>query len=100
MPDHVHLILSIPRSNDGLLLRRIMKGIKGTSAREINALFGWRGNVWQDESFDRVVRSDERERALDYVWRNPVAAGLVSEPEEYPWVWRARQECLAHTVMG
>jgi len=99
MPDHVHLILTIPRSNDGLLLRRIMKGIKGTSAREINALFRWRGNIWQDESFDRVVRSDERERVFDYVWRNPVAAGLVTEPEAYPWSWRARQECLAHTVM-
>lgn len=49
MPDHVHMILT---PNAGCELDRIMKGIKGLSARKINTLRGTSGSVWQDESFD------------------------------------------------
>jgi hypothetical protein len=48
---------------------------------------------WQEESYDRVVR-DEREfgRIAEYIDMNPVAAGLVSEPEDRRWssAWQAR----------
>ncbi len=39
----------------------ILKDIKGCSARSINRLSGETGTlVWQDESFDHVLRSEER----------------------------------------
>jgi REP-associated tyrosine transposase len=62
--------------------------IKGTSARDINKLLGAAGPVWQDESFDHVLRSEEslREKA-DYIRMNPVRKGLVQTPEEYRWLW-------------
>ncbi|MFW6189717.1 MAG: hypothetical protein ACOC7T_04710 [Planctomycetota bacterium] len=25
---------------------------------------------------------------VEYICRNPVRAGLVDSPEEYPWLWR------------
>jgi len=41
---------------------------------------------WQDESYDRLVRNDtEFERIVHYIERNPVTAGLVGIPEEFPW---------------
>jgi hypothetical protein len=42
----------------------------------------------QDESFDRIMRRDDDfEAKLEYVRQNPVRKGLVSVPEDYPWLW-------------
>lgn len=82
MPDHLHLLLR-PRS--GYSLSRIMKGIKGTLGRKLNKLRGTNGSVWQDESFDRMVRDQaELEEKLNYVFLNPVKAGLTDDPDAYP----------------
>jgi len=61
-----------------------MKGIKGVTARELNRRQGRKGSVWQDESFDRIVR-DEAEflEKLNYMFLNPVKAGLTDDPETY-----------------
>jgi hypothetical protein len=46
-------------------------------------------HAWQDESFDRIVRREENLREkCDYIAMNPVRKGLVSIPDEYPWLWR------------
>ena len=62
MPDHVHVVLQPRERKPGVWfdLAEIMKGLKGASARRINQLLGTRGTVWQDESFDRIIR-DENE---------------------------------------
>jgi len=91
MPDHAHLIITpFPDGKgDCLPLNRIMKGIKGGSAREINRLSGTRGAIWQAESFDHLLRNCESiEEKVEYVCRNPVRKGLAAQPEEYPWLWR------------
>jgi putative transposase len=85
MPDHVHLVI---RPEDGFTLSRIMKGIKGVSARYINQHRGSSGTVWQDESWDRIIR-DEGEffGVLEYLVENPRKGGLCREPEEYEWLF-------------
>ena len=82
MPNHVHVLLE-PRID----AVRALKGIKGTASRECNLVLGrTRQPFWQDESFDRWVRNEaEFERIRAYIERNPVAAGLVSRPED--WLW-------------
>jgi hypothetical protein len=78
------------RDGDGwtFALPEILRAIKGCSARSINALTGQRGPVWQDESFDHVLRGNESfEETVDYIRQNPVRRGLVSTPEDYPWLW-------------
>jgi hypothetical protein len=46
------------------------------------------GTVWQDESFDHVLRhSDSLEQKIQYVRENPVRKGLVSKSEDYKWLW-------------
>jgi REP element-mobilizing transposase RayT len=61
MPEHVHLLLTPLRDANGEMfyLADILKGIKGASARNVNQLLQTSGPLWQEESFDHVVRSDE-----------------------------------------
>ena len=89
MPDHVHLVI---RPERGITLSRVMKGLKGVSARSINQHRGHTGTIWQDESWDRSIR-DEREflSVLQYLAENPVRAGLCREPEEYEWLFIDRE---------
>jgi hypothetical protein len=64
-----------------------LQHLKGTTARRANEILRLTGRpFWQEESYDRWVR-DEREfqRIRAYVEENPVRAGLVAGPEEYPW---------------
>jgi REP element-mobilizing transposase RayT len=86
MPDHVHLLLYPLRIQVGHWydLSVIMKGIKGVSARRINQLLGTTGSVWQEESYDRIVRDEqELQEKVEYMYNNPVKAGLVQNPEDY-----------------
>lgn len=82
MPNHVHILVT-PRAP----VCQVMQSLKRFTAREANKILGLTGQpFWQDESYDRVVR-DEREfaRITRYIERNPVTAGLVAEPEQFPW---------------
>ena len=90
MPDHVHLLITPLRDGSGwpYALPAILKLIKGASARSINKLLGTFGPVWQEESFDHVLRSEESfTQKLEYIRQNPVRSGLVQIPEEYRWLW-------------
>ncbi len=83
MPDHVHLLI---RPKDGLGLSRITKGIKGASARLINEHRKTVGRIWQDESFDRIVRdAAEFDEKLVYMYNNPVKRALVANADDYEW---------------
>jgi hypothetical protein len=65
-----------------------MQGIKGASAHKINRLLNRSGQVWQRESFDRVLRREESVHAkVEYMVQNPVRAGLVKTAAEYVWLW-------------
>jgi putative transposase len=90
MPDHIHLILKpvSSKSNAEFSLSKILQGIKGFSAREINKFRGTKGALWQDESFDRIVRDyDECLEKWNYIRLNAVKAGLCQTPEDYPYLW-------------
>lgn len=89
LPDHVHLLLS-PRARYSL--SRIMKGLKGATARRLNQLRKTKGTVWQEESFDRIVRDQqELDEKLNYMFMNPVEAGLTDDPDRYPgWYFRGQ----------
>ena len=90
MPEHVHLLLSPLLDDEGWSFGQaaILKLIKGSSARSVNKLLGSRGPVWQEESFDHVLRSQESlEEKLEYIRQNPVRRGLVTKPEGYAWLW-------------
>ena len=95
MPDHVHMVftpLVDLEKSEVFSLARITKAIKGTSAHLINRELGSTGRVWQEESFDRVLRVSEKlDEKIAYVLDNPVRKGLVNVPEEYRWLWVAEE---------
>src|SRR2546427_12827470 len=70
-------------------MRKVAKAIKGTSAHSINRKLHSHEAVWQEESFDHVLRSSESlDAKIDYVLQNAVRKGLVRIAREYPWSWR------------
>jgi putative transposase len=85
MPDHAHALL---QPKDGVELSRIMKGIKGVSARLLNKHRGTLGQIWQDESWDRIVRNDEEfQEKLQYMFLNPIKKGLCEDTSKYAgWI--------------
>jgi REP element-mobilizing transposase RayT len=91
MADHVHLIYSPLRREDGwsYSLPEIMKTNKGQAARRINVLLTRKGPVWQEEFFDHVIRSnDSLVDKVEYLCQNPVRVGLVRTSADYPWLWK------------
>ena len=65
-----------------------MQSLKGTTAHRINKLLHRSGAVWQEESFDHVLRSDESLKLkCEYIRQNPVRRGLVQKSEDYRWLW-------------
>ena len=93
MPDHVHIIftpLIDMESSEVFSLASITKAIRGTSAHLINRQLGMSGQVWQEESFDRVLRVSEKlDENIAYILDNPVRSGLVSSSQRYRWLWVA-----------
>jgi REP element-mobilizing transposase RayT len=100
MPDHVHLALvPLCRPQGPIPIAEIMQVIKGASAHRINKLLNRRGKVWQEESFDRALRKEEQfQEKLYYMLENPVRAGLVNNPLDYPWTWRGVGTTLIGTA--
>jgi alanyl-tRNA synthetase len=96
MPDHVHLLLEPQIEKEGpdgtavfYDLSDILQTLKSVSSHRINKLADVKGQrVWENESFDRVIRSQaDLEEKFHYVCRNPWDAGTAGADEEYPWVW-------------
>ena len=103
MPNHVHLALSPRRDQQGweFTIPKIMQEIKGISSHRINRELMHSGRVWQEASFDRVMRSaDDLDMKIEYMINNPVRAGIVSAPSEYRWLWTERFAEFACTSMG
>jgi REP element-mobilizing transposase RayT len=86
MPDHLHLLIS-PAGQDILTFEQRWKSWTSKLARDA----GHFGPVWQPGMWDRVCRNEaDFESVHAYILTNPVAAGLVTEEGEWPWVWSAR----------
>ncbi len=91
MPNHLHVLVTPLAGNS---LSSILHGWKSFTANQANELLGRQGeDFWQRESYDHMVR-DEADflRAYEYIRYNPVMAGLVSEPEEWPHYWSETAE--------
>lgn len=96
MPDHVHWLMQLRNDN----LSRCMQRFKSRSARAFNLLHDSQGaTVWQRGYYDHCIRSQEAlQTHAQYLVENPVRAGLVDTPEDYPHQWnRWLQEAAAST---
>jgi len=82
MANHVHALLT-PRAP----VSKAMRSLKRKTAATANQILGRQGQrFWQDESFDRWCRNEaEFARIQEYIEWNPVKAGLVQRPQDWPW---------------
>jgi putative transposase len=82
MANHIHLLLTPHKP-----LAQITRGIKGVTSRIANRRLSQTGHpFWQDESFDHWARdASEDHRIRTYIEQNPVKAGLVTRPADWPW---------------
>ena len=90
MPDHVHLLFQPLRDEQGWAypVVDILQCLKGATAHRINKLLGRSGPVWQEESFDHVLRNSESlTEKVEYIRQNPVRRRIVARPEDYRWLW-------------
>ena len=62
------------------LLRNVSSGRRTPQdhGRRVHKVLNRRGTLWQNESYDHLIRDDlEFVRAVEYLVNNPVTAGLV-----------------------
>ena len=82
MPNHIHLI-AVPSKEDGL--RCAIGEAHRRYTRRINFREKWRGYLWQGRFASFVMDEPYLLAAARYVELNPLRAGLVSNPWDWPW---------------
>jgi putative transposase len=83
MPDHVHLLLTIPGDTT---LEKTVQLIKGNFSFRANRELDFRGEVWQRGFSDvRVTNEQSLQAHKDYIDSNPVRAGIADSAEDYPY---------------
>jgi len=82
MTNHIHMLLE-PHAS----IAKIAEHIKDATARQSNLILGRPGaRFWEDESFDHWVHESYAAQLIRaYIERNPVDAGLVKYPQDWPW---------------
>lgn len=82
MGNHYHLVIQTPRAN----VSRFMQFLDGEYAKFFNWRHRYTGHVYEGR-FDSPLIEDGcyLGRAIAYVARNPVEAGLVNDAADWPW---------------
>jgi putative transposase len=84
MPDHVHFFARQGRTAERM--RDWLKLWKSLSSRKIASALGVDPPIWQEEYFDRFLRSSESyTEKWRYVEANAIKERLVSRPEDWPY---------------
>ncbi|MBR5080705.1 MAG: transposase [Victivallales bacterium] len=82
MPNHVHVVFQALRAHT---LAEILHGWKSFTSHAINKLLNRKGQLWQDDSYNHIIRtSKEYYFQVRYVWNNPENAGF----HEWKWRWK------------
>jgi putative transposase len=83
MNNHVHLLLT-PQTQDGIPL--MMQAIGRLYVRRFNRRHARTGTLWEGRYRSTVIESDRYLLAcMAYIDLNPVRAGMVTTPADYPW---------------
>lgn len=84
MPDHVHFFCA--PSSRPVALQDFVGRWKQWTGKAMKRELGFSTPVWQPGFFDHVLRSEESyAEKWEYVRHNPVGAGLVGGPEDWPY---------------
>jgi putative transposase len=83
MPDHFHLIVT-PAAN--VPLEKAGQYIKGGFSFRVKKELAFQSLVWQERGLTnhRIRDAADYRKHREYIHQNPVKAGLVKSPSEYP----------------
>jgi len=90
MPNHIHILILPLKQESGDIYApsHIIYSWKRWTANQINRVLGRQGNLWQQESYDHLVRDEEElMHTVEYIKENPVKAGLVNSWEHWRGTW-------------
>jgi len=83
MSNHFHLFAS-PKTADGL--PKMMQAVGRSYVRLFNDRQGRSGTLWEGRYKSTLIQTDRYLLAcMAYIDLNPVRAGLVAQPHDYPW---------------
>jgi putative transposase len=92
MSNHVHILLGVRENSN---LSRFMKRLNLRYFHYYKKKHSYKGHLWQDRFKSKLVEKDEYMiQCGKYIELNPVRAGIVEVPEEYPY-----SSCL-HYISG
>jgi REP element-mobilizing transposase RayT len=82
MPDHLHLLVLSTGSYSVVDFIRDFKQLTGFEFKKRTGR-----NLWQKSYHDHIPRSEESLlAAARYIAANPLRAGLVTQPRDWPWL--------------
>ena len=83
MSNHFHAVL---RPNDIDTLSRFVHTWMSIHASKHNRRYATPGHIWQDRFKAFPIEGDSHFlTVIKYVLHNPIRAGIVKEPSDYPW---------------
>ena len=82
MPNHFHMIATVPQEDLGVVMKSFMTNI----AKNSNCISGRSGHLFGGPYFWSLIQSSRYfGHALKYVYRNPVRAKLCDRTESHPF---------------
>ncbi len=90
MDNHVHYVV-VPQRMDSMA--RTFNQAHMRYSQYINNKMGKRGHLWQGRFYSCLLDDAHLYTAVRYVENNPVRAGIVKRPEDYPW-----SSCRSHVL--
>jgi putative transposase len=83
MPDHLHVLVTV---DAGMSVEKAVQLIKGGFSYRAKKELSYAGEVWQRGFSDARIKDRASFLAhREYIYQNPVEAGLVDSPEKYPF---------------
>jgi putative transposase len=83
MTNHVHLLLT-PSTEEGP--SRVMQSVGRRYVRYVNTVYQRTGTLWEGRFKSAIVDSERYLLICSrYIELNPVRAGMVNSPQDYPW---------------
>jgi putative transposase len=83
MTNHLHLLLT-PRKAQGV--PKMMQAVGRSYVRYFNSMHQRSGTLWEGRYRSTLIQTERYLMAcMVYIDLNPVRAGLVGRPEDYPW---------------
>jgi putative transposase len=83
MSNHFHLLL---RPEPGVSISRVFQSLTVAHTGRHHRRYQTGGHLWQGRFKSPVVQEDEHFwTVLRYIEANPLRAGIVTDPRDYPW---------------